>query len=422
MTNSLPKIRKMLFFVGAGSSFAGNLVDVFLNQNQTLGLAISLFCLFIVAFTLVTVTLRKLSIKWGNGLILYSVLLNVFLDLITEVHNPAIDQIFYSNAMLLGLIILYSGFTLGKIHANMIGISIYGLIWWLTLNTGSVFLKQSIPMLTVILMAFLLGINLIIRVLESYHRLQQRLIIDLKSRNRVLNERKNYLNKVNQTKDKLFSVMAHDLRSPLTSIMGFTSLLEESLPRIDEKEARYYLSMVNNSAQKINTLLEDLLDWGRIQTGQVLFNPQETNLSALINEVKEYLEGNAALKLISLTSNVDDDLMIVADKNMMQAVIRNLLSNAIKFTHRKGSVNISAIKLHKQIQITVTDTGVGMNQETLENLFTSIAVDSKAGTLNEKGSGLGLLVCREYVEIHKGIISATSVAGESSVFTVLLPV
>ncbi len=411
-----------MFFVGAGSSFAGNLVDIFLNQNSMPGLILSLFCLFIVIFTLPTVALRKLSIKWANALILYSILLNIFLDIFMGVNNPAIVQIFYSNAMLLGLIILYSGFTLGRIHANMIGISIYVLIWWLTLNTGSVFLKQSIPMLTVILIAFLVGINLIIRVLENYHQLQQRLIIDLKSRNRVLNERKNYLNKVNHTKDKLFSVMAHDLRSPLTSIMGFTSLLEENLPKIDEKEARYYLSMVNHSAQKIQTLLEDLLDWGRIQTGQVLFNPKETNLSALINEVKEYLEGNAALKLISLTSHVDNDLMIVADKNMMQAVIRNLLSNAIKFTQRKGSVNISAIKLPKQLQITVTDTGVGMNQETLENLFTSIAVDSKAGTLNEKGSGLGLLVCREYVEIHKGSISASSVEGRGSVFTVLLPV
>jgi signal transduction histidine kinase len=412
----------MLFFVGAGSSFAGNLVDIVFNQNQPVGLTLSLFSIVIAVLSPILVWKRRIQIKLANGLVLYSILLNIFLDIFLEVNNQDINLIFYSNAMLLGLIILYSGFTLGRIHANMIGLSIYGLIWWLAFTTGSEFLKQSIPMLTVILAAFLLGINLIIRVLESYHQLQQRLIIDLKSRNRVLNERKNYLNKVNQTKDKLFSVMAHDLRSPLTSIMGFTSLLEENLPRIDEKEARYYLSMVNNSAQKINTLLEDLLDWGRIQTGQVLFNPQETNLSALINEVKEYLEGNAALKLISLTSNVDDDLIIVADKNMMQAVIRNLLSNAIKFTHRKGLVNISAIKHHKQIQITVTDTGVGMNQETLENLFTSVAVDSKTGTLNEKGSGLGLLVCREYVEIHKGNISATSVAGEGSVFTVLLPV
>lgn len=411
----------MLFYVGAGSSFTGNMVDIVFNQNQPIGLTISLFCIVIALLSLVLVWKRKIQIKLANGLVLYSILLNIFLDIFMEVNNQDINLIFYSNAMLLGLIILYSGFTLGRIHANVIGISIYGVIWWLFFTTGSDFLKQSVPMLTIILVAFLLGINFIIRVLENYHQLQQRLIIDLKSRNRVLNERKNYLKKVNQTKDKLFSVMAHDLRSPLTSIMGFTSLLEESLPQIDEKETRYYLSMVNNSAQKINTLLEDLLDWGRIQTGQVLFNPQETNLSDLINDVRAYLEGNAALKLITLTSDVDEALMTKVDRNMMQAVIRNLISNAIKFTHRKGSVNISAIKLHQYIQITVTDTGVGMNQETLENLFTSVAIESKVGTLNEKGSGLGLLVCREYVEIHKGNISATSVVGQGSVFTVLLP-
>jgi signal transduction histidine kinase len=411
----------MLFFVGAGSSIAGNMVDILLNPNQALGLYASIFCLVVAVFSLVLVWKRNISIKVANGLVLYSVLLNVFLDIFLEVRNPDINLIFYSNAMLLGLIILYSGFTLSRFHSLVIGIAIYGVIWWLVLNTGSDFLKKSVPMLTVVLLTFLLGINLIIRVLENYHQLQQRLLFDLKSRNRVLNERKNYLNKVNKTKDKLFSVMAHDLRSPLTSIMGFSSLLEDSLPQIDEKEARFYLSMVNNSAQKIQTLLEDLLEWGRIQTGQVLFNPQETNLSVLINEVMAYLEGNAALKQIALNSNVDDDLMITADKNMMQAVIRNLISNAIKFTNRKGTVTISAAKEQNRVCIKVSDTGVGMNQETLENLFTNVAVDSKTGTLNEKGSGLGILVCREYVEIHKGSISATSVEGKGSVFTVILP-
>jgi signal transduction histidine kinase len=411
----------MLFFVGAGSSFTGNVVDLFFNTNQVVGLYASLFCLVVAAVALVLVWRRSISIKVANGLVLYSVLLNVFLDIFFEVHNPDINLIFYSNAMLLGLIILYSGFTLSRFHSLFIGLIIYGIIWWLVLTTGSDFLKKSVPMLTVVLLTFLLGINLIIRVLENYHLLQQRLVFDLKSRNRVLNERKNYLNKVNQTKDKLFSVMAHDLRSPLTSIMGFSSLIEDSLPNIDEKEARYYLSMVNHSAQKIQTLLEDLLEWGRIQTGQVLFSPQETNLSDLINEVMAYLEGNAALKLISLNSVVDDDLMINADKNMMKAVIRNLVSNAIKFTHRKGKVTISAAKEQNWICIKVSDTGVGMNQDTLENLFANVAVDSKTGTLNEKGSGLGILVCREYVEIHKGSISASSVEGKGTVFTVLLP-
>lgn len=421
MTQSLPKIRKMLFFVGAGSSFTGNLVDIFFNSNQFVGFAASSFCLLVALTTLALVWIRKISIKLANALVLYSVLLNVFLDVFMEVNNPDINLIFYSNAMLLGLIILYSGFTLGRIHSNVIGLTIYGMIWWLVYATGSDFLLKSVPMLTVILASFLIGINLIIRVLESYHQLQQRLIIDLKFRNRALNERKNYLKKVNQTKDKLFSVMAHDLRSPLTSIMGFTSLIEEGLPKIDEKEARYYLSMVNDSANKLNILLEDLLDWGRIQTGQVLFNPQETNLSVLIDEVRSYLEGNAALKLISITSEVDDAIVARVDKNMMQAVIRNLISNAIKFTPQKGSVKVSAFRQETCIQLSVSDTGVGMDKETLDNLFASKAIDSKPGTLNEKGSGLGLVVCREYVEMHKGSISAASTLGQGSVFTVRLP-
>jgi PAS domain S-box-containing protein len=246
-------------------------------------------------------------------------------------------------------------------------------------------------------------------------------ITDRKQAEEKLVQLNHQLKELNATRDKLFSIIAHDLKSPFGSILGFSEILQENLRNYDIEKSEKILDHIKSSAKNTIILLENLLSWAKTQTGQNAFNPKKIRLLPIIQETVTLLDSSAKIKNISLTHSQSDDIVAFADQNMLQTILRNLISNSIKFTNAEGKVDIDAIPGQNQIEITISDNGVGMNEKALKKLFKIDTNTTTYGTANEKGSGLGLVICKEFVEKHGGKIWVESDLGKGSKFHFTLP-
>jgi signal transduction histidine kinase/ligand-binding sensor domain-containing protein len=229
------------------------------------------------------------------------------------------------------------------------------------------------------------------------------------------------LNELNASKDKFFSIIAHDLKNPFNAIIGFSEMLKDEIASGELNKSGEYAGMIYDSATKTYRLLENLLEWANSQRGKISFNPMTINLSEIFREDFRILNEMARRKDIELINHFADDLTIVADKNMIKTLLRNLISNAIKFTYKNGKVEVWAASGNKQLEISISDSGIGMTKETISKLFRIDSNLSTNGTENEKGTGLGLILCKEFVEKHRGKIWVESVPGKGSIFRVTLP-
>lgn len=228
------------------------------------------------------------------------------------------------------------------------------------------------------------------------------------------------------TKDKFLSIIAHDLKSPFNSMLGFSALLNEKFDKYDTRKQKKFIELINTNLKNTYNLLENLLLWSRSQMGAVDFKPEKTNLFLISNETIELLKHSAENKAINLINRLDEDITIDVDKDMFSLIIRNLISNAIKFTPKNGEISINSDLItnengQKFVKISVKDTGVGIPPEILPDLFDIGGRSLTSGTENEKGTGLGLILCKEFVEKHHGKIWVESVVDMGSEFIFMLP-
>ncbi len=247
-------------------------------------------------------------------------------------------------------------------------------------------------------------------------------INERKEAEQALMEREKQLRHVNATKDKFFTILSHDLKNPLNGIIGFSKLVQSNLEKRNYQKAERFTKIISRTSEQTMALLSNLLDWSRTQRGKVAFEPEKIDMRDLIEEVAEFIDSTARQKNIFINTSQIENCFVYADRNMMQTIIRNLLTNAIKFTHPGGKVEVRAEKSANETIISVSDTGIGMTKETAENLFSITDTYSKKGTNNEKGTGLGLILCKEFVEKHKGKIWVQSQPGTGSTFYFSLPV
>jgi signal transduction histidine kinase len=240
--------------------------------------------------------------------------------------------------------------------------------------------------------------------------------------NLVLENKRKKLTELNATKDKLFSIIAHDLKSPFNSIMGFTEILKEDIAKKDDSESMRYAGIIQDSSKRAMELLQNLLEWSQSQTGRIEVKPVGLNIHKLVNEIIILKKETAALKRISLENQIPEDAMVYADHDLTAAIFRNLLSNAIKFSYPDKEVLLSARIGQNTWEVSVTDHGTGIEPEALDKLFRIDQNYSKPGTANEKGTGLGLLLCNEFAEKQGCTISVISKPGEGSTFSIKLPI
>ena len=230
------------------------------------------------------------------------------------------------------------------------------------------------------------------------------------------------LRELNATKDKFFSIIAHDLISPFNAILGFSGTLLKEGRDLDIDSILQYTEVIYSAAQNTYKLLENLLNWARMQQGAIPFSPKAILFNGLVKSEIGNLKYNADQKNIELFNDTKGEVIITADEEMLRTVLRNLISNAIKFTPKGGKVNIDAQRKIDQIEITVSDTGIGIEREMIKKLFRIETSFTTRGTGNEKGSGLGLLLCKEFAEKHGGTISVESKFGYGSRFIFSIPV
>lgn len=239
---------------------------------------------------------------------------------------------------------------------------------------------------------------------------------------KILNQQKEQLQQLNSTKDKFFSIIAHDLRSPFQSLMGISDMLLEELTESNNEEQKFYVTTIHDSSHQLYSLVENLLSWSRTQRDKMTFEPVEMNISDVIENILILLKPNFTQKNISLEKQLIPEIKVYADKNMIELVIRNLITNSLKFTPENGRIRISITEKYQDIEIEINDNGIGISPEDQAKLFRIDSNFSKKGTMGEGGTGLGLIICKEFIEKNNGRLWVISNPGEGSSFFFTIPV
>ncbi len=229
------------------------------------------------------------------------------------------------------------------------------------------------------------------------------------------------LNESNVTKDKLFSVISHDLKNPFVALLGISELLLEDFDELDDNEKKEFIRRINTSGRITFSLVENLLNWARSQTNRIVLNKTYFNLSELYHNEIAVLSNLSEEKRLQINLSIDENIIVFADRHMISSVARNIIQNAIKYSPSGSTINITAFTTGNFAKISVKDSGVGMTREQISTLFSLEKKKVTLGTFNEKGTGLGLLVCKEFTEANGGEIIVESNPGEGSVFTITLP-
>jgi PAS domain S-box-containing protein len=247
-------------------------------------------------------------------------------------------------------------------------------------------------------------------------------ITDVIAAQQALKESEKNLKLINAEKDKFFSIISHDLRTPFIGFLGLTDLLMNDLSSMKSEEIEIFASKMNKSAYSLFSLLENLLEWSQMQNGLIKFNPAAINLNDEISFILNTMEESFKGKAIKVSKNILFETTISGDKHMLNAVFRNLISNAFKFTPFGGSIEIlSRVGTENNIEISIKDNGIGMSEKIIQNLFSLSEKINRKGTDNEESSGLGLLLVKEYLDKHNGKTSVISQEGVGSTFIVTLP-
>lgn len=229
------------------------------------------------------------------------------------------------------------------------------------------------------------------------------------------------LETLNKTKDKFFSIIAHDLKGPINGLSGLADILIEDFDDMSAEQIKNIHTVIKETSKSGLKLLKNLLEWARVQTGRVTLEPRNVMIKKIFEENENLITSSLKMKNIDLKINCKEDLRCFCDYNMINTVVRNLLNNAIKFTNRNGHIIIQASKSPNGLEISVIDDGIGMTDSDMKKLFRIDENMSKLGTEKEKGTGLGLIVCQEYIKMHKGNISVESKEGEGSKFFFTIP-
>ena len=243
----------------------------------------------------------------------------------------------------------------------------------------------------------------------------------LEHKNRKIEHSENELRILNASKNKFFSIIAHDLKNPLHSILGYSYLLNKDYDRFNEVEHRKFAFDIHQSTNNIFRLLQNLLEWSRSQTGRLNYSPSVVEYQQILDNSLSVLRSLADQKNIAIKTGDDPELKIFADPLMIETVLRNLINNAIKFTPEGGRIEISAKEVDSQVLISVRDTGIGISEEDTQNLFRIDSKVKRKGTNNEDGSGLGLVLCHEFVNKHNGKIWVESTPENGSEFIFSIP-
>jgi signal transduction histidine kinase/DNA-binding NarL/FixJ family response regulator len=257
--------------------------------------------------------------------------------------------------------------------------------------------------------------------LESANYLLNQELIERHLAEESLKKSESSLKELNATKDKFFSIIAHDLKNPFTCLLGSTEVLNEKLASMDTKKIRDLVQIINDSARSGYSVLQNLLVWSKSQTGMITFSPEQVDLKKVIDDCIYDLKGCYPRKEINIVTETTGEMNLFADRNMVATILRNLIDNSLKFTPIYGTIKIKAENRKDEAVISISDTGIGIPEENLKDLFRLDRKFTRPGTNKEQGTGLGLKICREFIEMQGGTITVRSTVNKGSEFVFTIP-
>lgn len=284
------------------------------------------------------------------------------------------------------------------------------------------YIKFSLIVLLVILVIFMFIIAYRFLIIQKTNRLVKQRIRELENTNEKLRLSSSALEQLNSTKNRFFSIIAHDLKNPFNALLGFSEIMKTNFDELTENEIHQYISIVNQSSQNLYKLLENLLKWSAAQTGTMRYVPEKFDLVSLVHSEIHFIRIRAGKKNINISENMPDELIISADKILLSSVIRNLIDNAIKFSPNGGSIKLTARYENHEVVVEVADSGIGISADMQKKLFLIDGNVCRKGTSDEDGGGLGLILCKELIEKTGGNIGVESEPGVGSRFWFTIPI
>lgn len=436
------KQNNLIFYFAATFSCATVLIDLILHR-QTGHLDFTTIASFSFIITIILlVFIPSISLRIKYIIFLYITLIYCLFYTNTKLYNGTLTYDLLRNTAISMILIPITGLLIPKIHILIFSGFFTGYYLYTALLLKVELIYHNLATLVLFNFLFAIYIYFSVNILKSNFLKHARISNKVTMRNLELSQQASTLSeinkllsqqtseirlqqkelqKLNSTKDKFLSLFAHDLKTPMNSIVGFTELLELKYDSLPDSKKRKYIQMINNSAQTTYNLLENLLEWSMSQSNNMAYNPQDLALANIVDEVFDLLDPVAERKEIRLIKNNINNLHIKADKYMLTTVIRNLVSNAVKYSKAHSSIIISANQYQSKASISIIDKGVGMTDSQVKSLFKIESAESTIGTGGEKGTGLGLLICHDFIRKHNSEMKVISRPNEGTTFSFDIP-
>ncbi|HAW79496.1 MAG TPA: hypothetical protein DCX27_07140 [Balneola sp.] len=411
-----PRIVSLVGLVG----LVGYIIDALLFPVSYELALMNIVCSFFTSLALIFHIVKKPRIELSLSLFALILLINLLLAPFFQISEPDFSAFYIRNTLFFWVIMPLLGLT---IHKNMFIISAvlylvqFGVILLVSKNP---FLVNSSATIFLVLIGYLYIILFLLRMLEEAAQKTEKLITELRNNNNELINKREELSSLVKTKDKLFSVLAHDLQSPFMGISGLSDMIKKNAEKGNTDEVIEYSKMIADTTKRTSTLFTNILDWAASQTGELEMKHTINNLDECLDETIALLQDHQQRKNITIQRN-NTNIEFSADPNALKSVLRNLISNALKFTPNDGKIKISAKKNKDEVVVSISDSGVGIKSDLIPMIFKMDSYISTEGTDQEQGTGIGLSLCREMIARHNGKIWAESELGQGSVFHFSLP-
>jgi len=421
--HSLIGFKKAIFFSLFIASLAINIADLatikFDPQHPVfyINLVYSVAAIIIILLYFLGIA----GLIFSHGIVIYTLIANILISLSLSVDNPDFANYILRETIFIGILLPTAGFVLRNLHMLILGAFYFVFFLVGLFISKDEFLVDNAIVLIFAMFVYLGWIYYIMHLLKRGYSKQMDLIQQLHKQNQQLDEKKNMLNSLIETKDKFFSIIAHDLKNPFNTLLGFSSLLKEQLKSRDYIKAENFSDQIYQASRQGFNLLNNLLDWSRSQTGVMEYSPEQFNLEAMIDEISLLYAPVADQKFLHMRIEIQSGLIIFADRNMLNTVLRNLISNAIKYSYKQGEITIKVKVKKDETEVSVSDTGTGIKKDRMDELFRLDSSYTETGTDGERGTGLGLVLCKDFIDQHKGRIWVDTNPGKGSTFNFSIP-
>ncbi len=410
-----PNERKRIFTIASAFIFLGYLIDFIFNANKfgTILWIADFSEMVIILFSTTFALLGYISIQTSYAITLYSSIVLLTSSYFYFIYNGTFEpSVIFQDMLVIPLITISAGLILSRKHLLTIGLLYfitYPLIMWFSEDPT---LRDSVLFVAILTIGSTLILYYIFGLIEQS-------LAEKEEGQKQLEREKDKTKKANEEKDKLFSVIAHDLRGPIGNVRNMLSYISDY--PLDELEKKEIIDGVLRSVEKTYNLLVSLLDWSTNEQGYLNYSPKNINLKSVAEDALDFVAEEVKSKKIEIINNIDEDIVTYSDSNMLMGIFRNLLSNAIKFSHVAGRIHLDAEIKREEIVVIVKDEGVGISQEKLNKIFSETNIETSLGTKSEIGYGFGMNLIKDFVQKNGGKIWAESEEGKGTTFYFTVP-